>query len=89
METTEIDLPEEYRNLPPEINAALVELTGVDEHDLPLPALYLAAAFWAKIHGHVMLELFNLIQPVIAEVEAFYEYELQTYLRQAGFARRN
>lgn len=89
MGSGEIELPEAYRHLPPAIEASLVKLTQVDGHDLPLPALYLAATLWAKIHGHVMLELFNLIQPVIADVEAFYEYELQTYLRQAGFDRRD
>ena len=89
MESGQIELPEAYRHLPPAIEASLIKLTQVDGHDLPLPALYLAATFWARIHGHIMLELFNLIQPVIAEVEAFYEYEIQNYLRQAGFDRRN
>lgn len=85
MESGEIELPDAYRHLPPAIETSLIKLTQVDGHDLPLPALYLAATFWAKIHGHVMLELFNLIQPVIADVEAFYRYEVQNFLGQAGF----
>lgn len=85
IESGEIDLPVGYRDLPLAIEQSLIELTQVDGHDLPLPALYLAATGWAKIHGHIMLELFNLIQPVIADVDAFFQYETQNFLQQAGF----
>ena len=85
MESGEIDLPGRYSDLPPVIEQSLIELTQVDGHDLPLPALYLTASSWAKIHGHVMLELFNLIQPVIADVDAFFQHETQIFLQQAGF----
>ena len=71
--------------MPLDIEQSLIEMTQVDGHDLPLPALYLAATGWAKIHGHIMLELFNLIQPVIADVDAFFQYETQNFLQQAGF----
>ena len=84
IENGEIDLPHEYRNLPPPLEQSLVDLTQVDGHDLPLPALYLAATAWAKIHGHIMLELFNLIQPVIADVDEFFQYELQNFIRNVG-----
>lgn len=85
IESGEIDLPGGYRDLPPAIERSLTELTRVEGHDLPLPALYLASTAWAKIHGHVMLELFNLIQPVIPDVDAFFQYETQNFLGQAGF----
>ena len=85
IESGEIDLPVRYRDLPLAIQQSLIELTQVDGHDLPLPALYLAATGWAKIHGFIMLELFNLIQPVIADTDAFFQYETQNFLRQAGF----
>lgn len=84
IESGEIDLPPEYRDLPPAIEESLVELTRVDKHDLSLPALYLAATAWVKLHGHVMLELFNLIQPVIADTDQFFQYEVQNFLQQTG-----
>ena len=84
IEIGEIDPPDRYIDFPPAIEQSLIELTKVDGHDLPLPALYLAAASWSKIHGHIMLELFNLIQPVIADVDAFFQYELKNFLQQAG-----
>ena len=91
-ENGEIDLPVQYRNLPPALEQSLLDLTGVEGHDLPLPALYLAATAWVKIHGHIMLELFNLIQPVIADVDAFFQYETQNFLQEIGLSipeRRN
>jgi AcrR family transcriptional regulator len=84
IENGEIDLPLEYRNLPPPLEQSLLDLTQVDGHDLPLPALYLAATAWAKVHGHIMLELFNLIQPVIADVDEFFQYEVQNFIRNVG-----
>jgi len=59
-------------------------LTEVDGHDQPLPALYLAATAWAKIHGHVMLELFDLIQPVIANVDDFFQHEVRNLTQHVG-----
>lgn len=84
IENGEINLPVEYTNLPPAIEQSLLELTRVDGHDLPLPALYLAATSWVKIHGHVMLELFNLIQPVMGDTDEFFEYEIRSFLQQVG-----
>lgn len=84
MENGEINLPVRYRELPAVIEESLQQLTLVDGHDLPPPALYLAATAWAKIHGHVMLELFDLIQPVIADVDAFFAYETRNFLQQTG-----
>jgi len=80
----EIDLPREYRDLPPPLEQSLLDLTQVDGHDLPLPALYVAATAWAKIHGHIMLELFNLIQPVIADVDELFQYEVKNFIRNVG-----
>ena len=84
IESGDIELPVRYSEFPTDIEQSLIELTKVDGHDLPLTALYLAAASWSKIHGHIMLELFNLIQPVIADVDAFFQYELKNFLQQAG-----
>jgi len=84
IEHGEIDLPPNYRDLPPAVEQSLLDLTEVDGHDLPLPALYLAATAWAKIHGHVMLELFDLIQPVIANVDDFFQHEVRNLTQHVG-----
>jgi AcrR family transcriptional regulator len=84
IENGEIDLPVEYRDLPSAIEQSLIELTQVDGHDLSLSALYLTATTWVKLHGHVMLELFHLIQPVIADTDEFFQYEMQIFFQHAG-----
>ena len=85
IERGEIDLPEEYRRLPPGIARSLDALTGVEGHDLPPHALYLATISWARLHGHIMLELFHLIQPVIGDVDALFAHEVDALIRQVGF----
>lgn len=87
IENGDIDLPAIYSDFPPVIEQSLIKLTNIEGHDLPLPALYLAAVSWTKIHGHVMLELFNLIQPVILDVEGFFQYETNVLLEQFGVNR--
>jgi AcrR family transcriptional regulator len=87
IERGDIDLPGIYDDFPPAIEQSLINLTNVEGHDLPLPALYLAAVSWTKIHGHIMLELFNLIQPVIADVGSFFHYETEIFLEQTGIKR--
>mgnify|MGYP006303457295 CR=1 FL=1 len=84
IESGEIDLPAHYRDLPPSLEQSLIDLTKVEGHDLPLPALYLAAKAWVKIHGHIMLELFNLIQPVIENVDDFFQYEVKNFIQSVG-----
>src|SRR6056297_861682 len=85
IERGEIELPEEYRRLPPEIERSLDALTGAAGHALPPHALYLAAISWARLHGHIMLELFHLIQPVIGDVDALFDHEVDALIRQVGF----
>lgn len=74
----------DYTSLPPQIERSLEQLTQHEGHDLAPVALYIAAALWSKMHGLVMLELFNLIQPVIADTDAFYQHETRIALRQIG-----
>ena len=87
IERGDIDLPGIYNDFPHAIEKSLINLTNIEGHDLPLPALYLAAVSWTKIHGQIMLELFNLIQPVIADVESFFHYETKIFLEQTGIKR--
>jgi hypothetical protein len=60
----------EYSSVPEEMRLAMQELgrqlaeTGVH---LPQLALYLTTVGWPRIHGILMLELFNHIQPVVGD----------------------
>jgi len=37
---------------------------------------------WARIHGMVMLELFEHLPPVVGDTAAFYRYELDAFWAQ-------
>lgn len=39
---------------------------------------------WARVHGLVMLELFNHIQPIVADTAALFEREARALVREAG-----
>lgn len=80
----QLQLPPNWQHLPPALTASLHTLTEVPGHQLPLPALYLAAVAWSRLHGIVMLELFNLLQPVIADVEAMFNHEIDQFLDEIG-----
>lgn len=76
---------QEYVNLPIELDAPLQQLTEHEGHDLPHTALYLAAVAWSRMHGIIMLELFNLIQPVVGNTEVFFQHEIESTFIQMGF----
>jgi hypothetical protein len=41
---------------------------------------------WARIHGMVMLELFEHLGPVVGDAAAFYRYEVEAFLQHLGMA---
>jgi AcrR family transcriptional regulator len=75
----------DYQAIPPETAAYLTELIQHEGYSIPLLALYLTVVGWARIHGILMLELFEHIQPVIGDVGAFYQHEVHNTLIQLGF----
>ena len=84
LESGEYAVPAPYTELPKALQRSIDALTAIEGHHLPPAALYLTAAAWTKFHGHIMLELFNLIQPVIGDVDSFFEYEMEQFIKQIG-----
>jgi len=74
------------REIPPPAPIAdyLQMVAERDQYSVPLSALYSTVSVWSRMHGIIMLEIFNHIQPVIGDVEAFYRAEMLTTLRQYG-----
>lgn len=77
----------EYAAVPPEMSeimqAQADQLSGPDLRLLPL-ALYLTAVGWPRIHGIIMLELFNHLQPVVGDSDRFYRIQIEDLLRSMG-----
>ncbi|MEM7800169.1 MAG: TetR/AcrR family transcriptional regulator [Chloroflexota bacterium] len=84
LKTSELDHYQANIRLSDKLQHSLEQLTAVDGHRLPQLALYLAAVAWTRLHGHIMLELFNLIQPVIGDVDAFFDQELRKFIHEIG-----
>jgi AcrR family transcriptional regulator len=62
-------------------------LAAVRDHeglDLPLGALYFTIVGWSQIHGLIMLELFNHLQPLIDDRAALYHHAVDRMLLSFG-----
>jgi AcrR family transcriptional regulator len=77
----------EYSVIPPEMSGLMTELARQlytpEQRLLPL-GLYLTSVGWPRIHGIIMLELFNHIQPVVGDVDAFYRIQLEEMVEAMG-----
>ncbi|OGO35548.1 MAG: hypothetical protein A2W35_21560 [Chloroflexi bacterium RBG_16_57_11] len=84
----------EYRQLPPELRPEFPvpeipapEFPAIDGQPnpaVPKAVLYLGLVGWTRIHGMLMLELFNHIQPMMKDTTAFYQYEMKNLLNSVG-----
>lgn len=52
--------------------------------DYPLSLFYMVQVLWSRLHGIVMLEIFEHVGPTLGDVESFYITEIHNFLRQAG-----
>jgi AcrR family transcriptional regulator len=77
----------EYATIPADfegiLQAQAEQLSAPGLRLLPL-ALYLTAVGWPRIHGIIMLELFNHIQPVVGDADAFYRIQLLDMMGSMG-----
>jgi AcrR family transcriptional regulator len=48
---------------------------------------YAGIAVWTRLHGIIMLELFNHLQPVLGDVEVFYQHQLDLMLSEMTAAQ--
>lgn len=75
--------PEHYQQLPPTVQAGVDALHQLWPQASPV-MLYLNAVTWARMHGIIMLELFDHIQSVVDDTEAFYAHEVRHLMREMG-----
>lgn len=77
----------EYRQVPPELlpqMTALAQTLPEAYRSTPLLALYLGLVGWPRLHGIIMLELFEHIQPVAGDSAAFYRIQMEDMFHQMG-----
>jgi AcrR family transcriptional regulator len=72
----EMSIPPEYRSTPPNIKAYITDANRSLGAQFQPDLFYLLVVGWSRIHGIVMLELFNHLQPVVGKPEEFYLHEV-------------
>ncbi len=70
--------------VPPTVHAFLQSEIDERGYNLSPEAMYIAAIGWTRIHGILMLELLDDIQPVVGDVDAFYQSELTALIQSFG-----
>jgi AcrR family transcriptional regulator len=83
----ELVVPAEYALVPTGISAHFAEWLPTAGYDFPDGLLCLLMSGWARIHGMVMLELFEHLGPVVGDPAAFYRYELEAFMDRLGMKR--
>jgi AcrR family transcriptional regulator len=75
----------ELRELPPDAQPAMALPAIPGQLSAVAPAvLAYGISGWARVHGLVMLELFNHIQPIVADTAALFEREARSLVRETG-----
>jgi AcrR family transcriptional regulator len=74
----------QYATIPPEIEPTMQMVTQHDGYHVPVLAVYLATVGWPVVHGLIMLELFEHIQPVVGDIETFYRVQIENLLVSIG-----
>lgn len=77
----ELVVPAAYEPVPASVRAHFAGWLPTDGDVFPDPLVCLLMSGWARIHGMVMLELFEHIGPVVGDPAAFYRYEIEAFLQ--------
>lgn len=94
LETGEVDVPDYMRDLPDETQNTYMELvvnvneTTADQREsmsnVSMDALTLAIVGWGQMHGLIMLELFEHLQPVVGDTDRYYAHQVRNMFITMG-----
>lgn len=80
----ELTLPEEYAAPPPQVAEFLAGFLPVADISMTPALFYVLMIGWTRIHGLVMLELFDHTPPVLGDPAAAYAHEVWAFLHRLG-----
>jgi AcrR family transcriptional regulator len=83
-QTGELRIPPEYAPVPESIRAHVETWLPQADNAFPDALLCILMSGWARIHGMVMLELFEHLGPVVGDTAAFYRFELEAFMQRLG-----
>lgn len=73
-----------YDHVPASAEAPIREMIERDGYPISTLAMYMGVVGWGQLHGIIMLELFNHIQPVIGDSAAYYAEQMRNLLTVMG-----
>lgn len=77
-------IPTTYHHLPPHVNQHMTQMIEAASYNVSLPIVYIGVVGWARMHGMIMLELFNHTPPVVGNPAEFYRFEIHHLLNSIG-----
>jgi AcrR family transcriptional regulator len=85
----QVTIPRQYEQIPPSVKQFMRDFIERDFPEIasaPTELFYLLNVGWTRIHGMVMLELFDHSPPSIGDPAAFYEHEIHAFLSELGLS---
>lgn len=80
LEAGMLRLSSDNAQVPPAVEPYLQAVAQHEGYTVPLYMIYIATVGWSRIHGMIMLELFDHTQPIVGDTEAFYRYEIESLI---------
>lgn len=80
----EADPQPPYNSVPPETAAYMQDIIERDGYPVTVLAFYMGIVGWTQLHGVIMLEMFNHLQPAVGDVAAYYHGQVLNLLRVMG-----
>jgi len=78
----EVRLPMAYAAMPATVLPAIRLIREQFAPPYPDGLIYALIVAWTRIHGMITLELFHHTPPTVGDAEAFYQHEVEGFIRQ-------
>jgi AcrR family transcriptional regulator len=73
-----------YDAIPPEVEVHLKHLIADGGYPIQTLSMHLAMVIWSQLHGIIMLELYQHLEPNVGSVDRFYAHVMTGLLRSMG-----
>lgn len=77
-----VRLPSAFEAIPPTVLPAIRQIRAQFAEPYPDGLIYALIVGWTRIHGMITLELFHHTPPTVGDVAAFYQHEVEGFIRQ-------
>lgn len=94
LDVSEVNIPDYLLELPTVVEQTYFSIisntneTTQDQRDtmaeISIDAMILGIQGWGQMHGLIMLELFEHLQPVVGDTEVYYRHQIQNMFRTMG-----